>query len=126
MSSASSQLSAEAVANLPRHVAVIMDGNGRGAKSRHLPRIEGHRRGADAAREIIRTAGELIAAAKKDPGKLNFGSPGNGTTGHLGMELFQHAAKVKLTVLPRDRVKEGNVVVIGPVADMADLIAAGA
>jgi len=52
-------LSAEAAANLPRHVAVIMDGNGRWAKARHLPRIEGHRRGADSAREIIRTAGEL-------------------------------------------------------------------
>jgi len=36
-----------------------MDGNGRWAKQRHLPRIEGHRRGADSAREIIRTAGEL-------------------------------------------------------------------
>ncbi len=36
-----------------------MDGNGRWAKSRHLPRIEGHRRGADSAREIIRTAGEV-------------------------------------------------------------------
>src|SRR5487761_2528392 len=59
MSFASSHLSAEAAANLPRHVAVIMDGNGRWAKSRHLPRIEGHRRGADSAREIIRTAGEL-------------------------------------------------------------------
>ena len=59
MSSTSSQLSADAAANLPRHVAVIMDGNGRWAKARHLPRIEGHRRGADAAREIIRTAGEV-------------------------------------------------------------------
>src|SRR5260370_21577600 len=59
MSSLSSSLSTEAHANLPRHVAVIMDGNGRWAKSHHLPRIEGHRRGADSAREIIRTAGEL-------------------------------------------------------------------
>ncbi len=59
MSTAASSLSAEAAANLPRHVAVIMDGNGRWARSRHLPRIEGHRRGADSAREIIRTAGEL-------------------------------------------------------------------
>src|SRR5512136_3231162 len=59
MSTVTTSLSAEAVANLPRHVAVIMDGNGRWAKSRHLPRIEGHRRGADSAREIIRTAGEL-------------------------------------------------------------------
>ena len=59
MSPAAFSLSAEAAANLPRHVAVIMDGNGRWAKSRHLPRIEGHRRGADSAREIIRTAGEV-------------------------------------------------------------------
>src|SRR5262252_9789570 len=59
MSNAVSSLSAEALASLPRHVAIIMDGNGRWAKQRHLPRIEGHRRGADSAREIIRTAGEL-------------------------------------------------------------------
>src|SRR5450631_4666747 len=59
MSPAISQLSAEAAANLPRHVAVIMDGNGRWAKSRHLPRIEGHRQGAESARIIIRVAGEL-------------------------------------------------------------------
>jgi len=59
MSSATSHLSAEARASLPQHVAVIMDGNGRWAKQHGLPRIEGHRRGADSAREIIRTAGEL-------------------------------------------------------------------
>ena len=59
MSSASANLSPEAKSQLPQHVAVIMDGNGRWAKSRHLPRVEGHRRGADSAREIIRTAGEL-------------------------------------------------------------------
>jgi undecaprenyl diphosphate synthase len=52
-------LSPEAKANLPQHVAVIMDGNGRWAKQRHLPRIEGHRQGAESARAIIRTAGEL-------------------------------------------------------------------
>ncbi|HEX7654827.1 MAG TPA: undecaprenyl diphosphate synthase family protein, partial [Verrucomicrobiae bacterium] len=59
MSNPVSNLSTEAMANLPRHVAVIMDGNGRWAKARHLPRVEGHRRGADSAREIIRAAGEL-------------------------------------------------------------------
>ena len=59
MSSATPQLSAEAKASLPRHVAVIMDGNGRWAKQRGLPRIEGHRQGAESARTIIRTAGEL-------------------------------------------------------------------
>jgi len=57
--SAQVQLSSEAAQNLPRHVAVIMDGNGRWAKSRGLPRIEGHRQGAESARAIIRTAGEV-------------------------------------------------------------------
>jgi undecaprenyl diphosphate synthase len=52
-------LSNEAKATLPRHVAVIMDGNGRWARQRHLPRVEGHRAGAESARTIIRTAGEL-------------------------------------------------------------------
>jgi undecaprenyl diphosphate synthase len=52
-------LSPEVKAALPRHVAIIMDGNGRWAKERHLPRIEGHRAGAESARIIIRTAGEL-------------------------------------------------------------------
>ncbi len=59
MSGPSAHLSAEAKANLPKHVAVIMDGNGRWAKQRHLPRVEGHRAGAESARVIIRTAGEL-------------------------------------------------------------------
>lgn len=44
---------------LPRHVAVIMDGNGRWAQRRHLPRIEGHRRGVAAARETIQTCARL-------------------------------------------------------------------
>jgi undecaprenyl diphosphate synthase len=59
MSSATANLSAEGRASLPQHVAVIMDGNGRWAKQRGLPRIEGHRQGAESARVIIRTAGEL-------------------------------------------------------------------
>src|SRR5436189_6117157 len=59
VSAAAAHLSPEAKATLPRHVAIIMDGNGRWARERHLPRIEGHRAGADSARIIIRTAGEL-------------------------------------------------------------------
>jgi undecaprenyl diphosphate synthase len=45
--------------DLPRHIAIIMDGNGRWAKRRGLPRIEGHRKGADSVREITRAAREL-------------------------------------------------------------------
>ncbi|MDX1503371.1 MAG: undecaprenyl diphosphate synthase family protein, partial [Thermoanaerobaculia bacterium] len=40
----------------PFHVAAIMDGNGRWAKRRGLPRTEGHRRGAEAARRVIEAA----------------------------------------------------------------------
>jgi len=59
MSTPPVHLSPEAKSSLPRHVAVIMDGNGRWARERHLPRIEGHRAGAESARTIIRAAGEL-------------------------------------------------------------------
>jgi undecaprenyl diphosphate synthase len=43
---------------VPRHVAIIMDGNGRWAKARGLPRSAGHRAGAEAARKTLRAAGE--------------------------------------------------------------------
>jgi undecaprenyl diphosphate synthase len=43
----------------PRHVAIIMDGNGRWAAARGLPRLEGHRRGVEALRRTVRAAGEL-------------------------------------------------------------------
>ncbi len=46
-------------AKLPRHVAIIMDGNGRWAKARRLPRIAGHREGVKSVREVVRTGGEL-------------------------------------------------------------------
>jgi undecaprenyl diphosphate synthase len=45
-------------ASVPRHVAIIMDGNGRWAKARGLPRAAGHRAGAEAARNVLRAAGE--------------------------------------------------------------------
>jgi undecaprenyl diphosphate synthase len=44
---------------LPRHIAIIMDGNGRWAQARGLPRIAGHRQGAEAVRRAVRAAGEL-------------------------------------------------------------------
>ena len=45
--------------NIPKHVAIIMDGNGRWARSRHLPKIAGHRAGARSVRETIEAAKEL-------------------------------------------------------------------
>ncbi len=44
---------------LPRHVAIIMDGNGRWAQKRGLPRIEGHRQGAQSVRKVVRAAREI-------------------------------------------------------------------
>ena len=44
---------------IPEHVAIIMDGNGRWAEMRGLPRIEGHKRGAERAREVISAAMEV-------------------------------------------------------------------
>ena len=44
---------------LPRHVAVIMDGNGRWARKKNAPRIFGHKNGVTAVREIVEAAGEL-------------------------------------------------------------------
>jgi len=44
---------------IPRHVGIIMDGNGRWAESRGLPRIEGHRRGVERSKEVIEVAVEL-------------------------------------------------------------------
>ena len=46
-------------ANLPVHIAVIMDGNGRWAAQRHLPRVEGHRAGIDGVRDTVETAARL-------------------------------------------------------------------
>ncbi len=44
---------------IPRHIAVIMDGNGRWAKERGLPRLEGHRSGAESVREVMEACIEL-------------------------------------------------------------------
>jgi undecaprenyl diphosphate synthase len=50
---------ADATFEVPRHVAIIMDGNGRWASARGLPRSEGHRRGVEALRTTVRAAGEM-------------------------------------------------------------------
>ena len=47
-----------------------------------------------------KTLKEFVALAKANPGKLNFGSPGIGTTGHLGLAMLMHAADVKIAHVP--------------------------
>lgn len=60
MTSASAPVAVAGAGNkTPRHVAIIMDGNGRWAKSRGLPRIAGHRKGIEAAKAVVRAAGDL-------------------------------------------------------------------
>ena len=58
MSQASSTTQVPPHGDLPRHVAIIMDGNGRWAAARRLPRLAGHRRGADAVRDTVRACAE--------------------------------------------------------------------
>jgi undecaprenyl diphosphate synthase len=49
----------EDIQTVPRHIAIIMDGNGRWARERGLPRTEGHRQGADSVRRVVKACGEL-------------------------------------------------------------------
>ncbi|MEQ1564452.1 MAG: isoprenyl transferase [Myxococcota bacterium] len=59
MSHADDELSPPGSPVVPRHIAVIMDGNGRWATERGLPRTAGHEAGADSVREIVRACGQL-------------------------------------------------------------------
>ena len=52
-------MSSPGPAKIPQHVAIIMDGNGRWAKSRGLPRLEGHRRGVETVRTVVDAAREI-------------------------------------------------------------------
>ncbi|HFB54323.1 MAG TPA: isoprenyl transferase, partial [Hellea balneolensis] len=45
--------------NLPKHIAIIMDGNGRWAKARHKPRVFGHQEGVRTVRKIVEYASEI-------------------------------------------------------------------
>ena len=47
------------MASGPKHIAIIMDGNGRWAKARHLPRTAGHKRGVDTTKAVVKHAGEI-------------------------------------------------------------------
>lgn len=59
MSLESSTIAVPEQVDVPRHVAVIMDGNGRWARQRGLPRVAGHRRGVQSVRAVVKTCGEL-------------------------------------------------------------------
>ena len=52
-------LSEKAKTHLPKHIAIIMDGNGRWAQKRGLPRVEGHRNGIESVRTVVELCGKL-------------------------------------------------------------------
>ena len=61
----------------------------------------------------VRNLPDFLALARKDPGRVTFGSPGNGTTGHLGMEMLQAAAGIRLTHVPYKSAAEAILAVVG-------------
>jgi tripartite-type tricarboxylate transporter receptor subunit TctC len=66
----------------------------------------------------LRTIGDLIAAAKANPGKLTFGTFGAGTSAHLAGELFKDMAKVNLTAVPYKGAAPGITDLIGGQIDV--------
>ena len=91
--------------DVPRHVAIIMDGNGRWAKRQHLPRIAGHRRGVEAVRATVRACAErgvgfltLFAFSSE-----NWRRPAEEVA--LLMQLFQMALTNEVEKLHRNGVR---------------------
>lgn len=83
--------------NVPRHVAIIMDGNGRWANADGKPRIEGHRSGVDSVREVVRTAVDLgveyltIYAFSTE----NWGRPADEVDGIMELLAYTISAEVE-------------------------------
>ncbi|HKJ72134.1 MAG TPA: polyprenyl diphosphate synthase [Gammaproteobacteria bacterium] len=82
---------------IPRHVTIVMDGNGRWAGARRLPRIEGHRRGVEAVRETVRGCGEagvealtLFAFSSE-----NWRRPASEVSGLMGLFRFMLEREVE-------------------------------
>ncbi len=90
---------------VPKHVAIIMDGNGRWAKQRGLPRLEGHRRGREALRRTLKAGQKLglkyltIYAFSKD----NWQRPKGEIKGL--MSLFHHALQAELAELHDNNIR---------------------
>jgi len=90
---------------LPAHVAIIMDGNGRWAAQRHLPRVEGHRAGIDSVREIVETSARLgievltLYAFSVE----NWKRPDTEITALMG--LLRHYLRAELSTLLKNNIR---------------------
>jgi undecaprenyl diphosphate synthase len=105
MTHASSTREVPEAGDVPRHVAIIMDGNGRWAKRQHLPRIAGHRRGVESVRATVRACAErgigfltLFAFSSE-----NWRRPAEEVA--LLMQLFQMALTNEVEKLHRNEVR---------------------
>lgn len=93
------------LSKVPQHVAIIMDGNGRWAKQRGLPRLEGHRRGVETVRTVVDTARELgiryltLYAFSAE----NWKRPGDEVSGLMG--LLDFFLKRELNNLIKEKVR---------------------
>jgi len=90
----------------PRHIAIIMDGNGRWAKRRHLPRIAGHRKGVEAVRYVVETASRihLSALTLYAFSAENFQRRPSTEIGFL-MKLLQKYLKDELPLMQRNNIR---------------------
>lgn len=100
-----SDLAVKATQPLPRHIAFIMDGNGRWAKQRNLPRLAGHKAGLEAARKIIQECGEcgIEAVTLFAFSSENWGRPA--TEVNYLMELFLTALDHEAKKLHKNNVR---------------------
>lgn len=107
---------------VPRHVAIIMDGNGRWAKRRGMPRVAGHRKGQERVREAISTCGDrgvehltLFAFSSE-----NWGRPAEEV--RTLMELFARALEHDISDLHKNKVRFraiGDIARLGPKLEQA-------
>jgi len=90
---------------LPRHIAIIMDGNGRWAANRHLPRVEGHRAGIDAVRDTVETSARLgISVLTLYAFSVeNWKRPDTEITALMG--LLKHYLRLELKTLLKNNIR---------------------
>ena len=115
----SSTVAIPAVGEVPRHIAIIMDGNGRWARARHLPRVAGHRQGVEAVRAVVKACADhgvqyltLFAFSSE-----NWRRPREEVS--LLMELFVRALQLEVKKLHKNAIRFR---VIGDLASFSERI----